>query len=300
MQDWRQSTQPADVPARGGLTHLEGTLASRDGTELYTRLVRPPQPLAVVGIVHGYGDHSGCYVELMERLAAAGFESHAVDFRGHGRSGGRRGFARRWSDFLDDLETFVARLRRAAGGQLHAEAQPLFLLGQSHGALLLVHAALHGLADIRGMVFTSPYLRFTLPVPPWKLSFGRLIASVAPGFPMPTDIRVEMLTADPAILELARSDPLSLRIVTPGWFFAAQRAQTEALARAPDFRVPLLVVQGGRDPITDPAATEAFYNRLGSEDKTYRCFPDMRHETLREVGRREVGETIVEWLRSRC
>jgi lysophospholipase len=300
MQDRWDSAQRADAPARGGLTHLEGTLASRDGTELFTRLVRPPQPLAVVGIVHGYGDHSGCYTELMERLAAAGFEAHAVDLRGHGHSSGRRGFARRWTDFLDDLEAFVGRLRRAAGGQLHSEARPLFLLGQSHGALLLTHAALHGLADIRGMVFTSPYLRFTLTVPAWKLSVGRLIASVAPGFPMPTDIRVEMLTADPVILGLARSDPLMLRIVTPGWFFAAQRAQLEALARAPDFRLPVLVVQGGRDPITCPATTEAFFQRLGSEDKTYRCFPDMRHETLREVGRQEVAETIVDWLRRRC
>jgi lysophospholipase len=300
MQDWRPSTQRTGDPARGGLTHLEGTLASRDGTELYTCQVRPPQPLAVVGIVHGYGDHSGCYTELMERLAAAGFEAHAVDLRGHGRSTGRRGFARRWTDFLDDLEAFVARLRRAAGGPLHPDGRPLFLVGQSHGALLLAHAALHGLTDIRGMVFTSPYLRFILAVPPWKLSLGRLIASVAPGFPMSSEIRMEMLTGDPAMLGTARVDPLRLRIVTPGWFFAAQRAQIETLARAPDFRLPVLVIQGGRDPITDPAATEAFFTRLGSEDKTYRGFPDMLHETLREIGRQQVGDTIVEWLRERC
>lgn len=262
--------------------------------------MRPPQPLAVIGIVHGYGDHSGCYTELMERLAAAGFEAHAIDLRGHGRSGGRRGFARHWSDFLDDLQAFVERLQRSTGAHLQAGALPLFLLGQSHGALLLVHAALHGLSGVRGMLFTSPYLRFTLPVTPWKLRVGRLIRTVAPGFPMPTDIRVEMLTSDPEVLVLARGDALRLRIVTPGWFFAAQRAQAEALARAPDFHLPVLIIQGGRDPITDPAASEAFFRRLGSEDKTYRCFTGMRHETLREVGRDEIVEMIIEWLRGRC
>src|SRR4029453_12971312 len=79
---------PAEL-TRGGLTHLEGTLTSADGTELFVRSVRPLQPQAVVAIVHGYGDHSGCYLELMERLAAAGFEAHAFDLRGHGRSAGR-------------------------------------------------------------------------------------------------------------------------------------------------------------------------------------------------------------------
>src|SRR5439155_3975166 len=42
--------QPGD-PARGGLTRLEGTLSSRDGTGLFVRSVRPPQPKALVAIV---------------------------------------------------------------------------------------------------------------------------------------------------------------------------------------------------------------------------------------------------------
>ena len=149
-------------------------------------------------------------------------------------------------------------------------------------------------------MFTSPYLRFALPVPAWKVSAGRLIGYALPWFPMRTEIRAEMLTSDASMLALARGDPLSLQIVTPGWFFAAQEAQAVALARAPDLRLPALIIQGGRDPVTDPAATEAFFHRLGSEDKTYRCFPEMRHETLRESGRQEVWETIVDWLRGRC
>src|SRR5947209_7421997 len=127
---------------RGGLTHLEGTVTSRDGTSLYVRALRPPQPLAVVGIVHGYGDHSGCYLEGMDLLATSGFEAQAMDLRGHGRSEGRRGHIGSWTDYLDDLEAFLVRLRQAAGGATFAGARPLFLLGQSHGALLLIHAAL--------------------------------------------------------------------------------------------------------------------------------------------------------------
>jgi lysophospholipase len=285
--------------SRGGLTFLDGTIPSRDGTPLYVCSLRPPQPLGVVAVVHGYGDHSGCYRETMERLATAGFETHAVDLRGHGHSGGRRGHVGRWHDYLDDLSAFLERVRRSTGADLTGNPRPLFLLGQSHGGLLILHAALAGLAEVQGVILTSPYVRCALPVSAWKLAFGRVASRIVPWLPLGSEIRSEMLTADPAVLETARGDPLTLRIATPGWFFAAERAQAEALARAPDFRLPVLVIQGGRDPVTDPAATELLFQRLGSEDKSFRLFPQMRHETLREAGRDAVWDTILAWLRDR-
>jgi len=284
---------------RGGLTHLEGTIGSRDGSSLFVRSVRPPQPLAVVGIVHGYGDHSGCYTEGLHLLAASGFEAQAIDLRGHGRSEGRRGHVGRWTDYLDDMVAFLSRLRQAAGSDSFVGQRPLFLLGQSHGALLLIHASLRGLAEVQGLVLTSPYLRFALAVPAWKLTVGRLCARAVPWLPIPSEIRAEMLTSDTAMLELARKDALALKIATPGWFFSAQRAQAEAIARAPSFQSPVLVIHGGQDPIADPAATRGFFERLGSEDKTYREYSVMRHETLREAGRQEVWDTIIRWLRER-
>jgi lysophospholipase len=290
---------PATGTARGGLTHLEGTFASRDGTDLFVRSVRPMQPQAVVAILHGYGDHSGCYTELMGHLAGAGFEAQAIDFRGHGRSAGRRGFVSRWSEYLDDFHAFMDRLQRGAVGSLGAEPRPLFLLGQSHGALLVIHAALAGLQGVRGVVMTSPYLRSAFAVPGWKLTVGRVADRVAPWLPIRSQLRCEMMTTDPALVEVIRADPHCLRIATPRWFFAARAAQAEAIARAGQFQLPALLIQGEQDPVADAAAARLFYERLGSEDKSYLSFPAMRHETHREVGRAEVWDAMVRWLRER-
>ena len=114
------------------------------------------------------------------------------------------------------------------------------------------HAGLNDLEEVRGLVLTSPYLRFALPVPAWKLSAGRLIGYALPWFPMRTEIRAEMLTSDASMLALARSDPLRLQIVTPGWFFAAQEAQAVALARGPDLRLPALVTVSSVDAMIEP------------------------------------------------
>src|SRR5688572_6506235 len=51
--------------------------------------------LARLVIVHGYGEHSARYGEFMRWMAGRGVACYSFDFRGHGRSSGRRGFVRR-------------------------------------------------------------------------------------------------------------------------------------------------------------------------------------------------------------
>jgi alpha-beta hydrolase superfamily lysophospholipase len=173
------------------------------------------------------------------------------------------------------------------------------MLGQSHGALLLIHAVLGGLTDLRGLILTSPYLRAAFPIPAWKLAVGRLADRCLPWLPIPSEIRPEMLCRDSQGLEFNRNDSLRLQIATPRWFFTARQAQVQAVARAAEVRLPVLVIQGEQDPVADPAAAREFFERAGSTDKSYRSFPGLRHETHREQERAVVREVILEWLRDR-
>ena len=47
----------------------------------------------------------------------------------------------------------------------------------------------------------------------------------------------------------------------------------------------------GRSPVT-----LAFFERLGSADKTLRLYPEMLHEPLNEIGREEVVKEMTGWL----
>src|SRR5438552_19122890 len=80
------------------------------------------------------GDWSSdvCSSDLAATAAvAAGFEAHVVDLRGHGRSGGRRGFARRWTDFLDDQIGRASCMERvwSSGFEVGSKAKELPRLG---------------------------------------------------------------------------------------------------------------------------------------------------------------------------
>src|SRR5947207_165324 len=86
---------------------------------------------ARMGLLHGYGDHCGRYEHFYQWMANRGVASCAFDFRGHGRSEGKRGFVARWQEYLDDLKVFLQQPEMSA-----RDGPPVFLVGHSHGGLV--------------------------------------------------------------------------------------------------------------------------------------------------------------------
>ena len=84
----------------------------------------------------------------------------AFDFRGHGRSEGRRGHCNHFDDYVADLETALAKLRELA------PSLPIAIIAQSHGALValgLLTRPERLPPDIRGAILGSPYLGWRSP-----------------------------------------------------------------------------------------------------------------------------------------
>jgi alpha-beta hydrolase superfamily lysophospholipase len=93
-------------------------------------------------------------------------------------------------------------------------------------------------------------------------------------------------------------DPLYGRSTTPRWFSEATRAQREAIARAGDIDVPLLVLAGSGDEIADVRAARAFVDAARSRDKRLVVYDGFRHELFNEVRRAEpIGEAVA-WLKA--
>src|SRR5690348_7750839 len=106
------------------IDHVQTSEASLacNGVVLHQWSVAPQTPWATVAFVHGYGDHAGRHAHFLRWLAERGVACHAIDLRGHGRSTGRRGFVKRWEEYLDDVTVF---LQRAA----QEPTTPVFLSG---------------------------------------------------------------------------------------------------------------------------------------------------------------------------
>src|SRR5690606_29649374 len=138
-------------------------------------------------------DFADKYLEFLPYLAEQGFVACICDLRGHGKSDGITGYARRWSEYLDDVRFFRQQIQAQ-----HPEL-PLFLIGQSHGGLLLTH---HGIVEgegLAGVILVAPFLQLCMPVPAYLRVAAVVLNVIAPWLGLPSRVRSEMLSADPNI-----------------------------------------------------------------------------------------------------
>jgi alpha-beta hydrolase superfamily lysophospholipase len=82
-------------------------------------------------------------------------------------------------------------------------------------------------------------------------------------------------------------------------YYAIRDGAEEALAAAPQFRRPLLLVHGEKDSVTSVAATREFFERAASADKTLTVYPGMLHETHNDLGRERVIADVIAWIEQR-
>jgi lysophospholipase len=264
------------------------------GSIYFRAMAAKGEAWARVGMLHGYGDHCSRYEHFYRWLAERGVASAAFDFRGHGRSEGRRGHVARWEEFLEDLEVFLRQSEMKRG-----EGPPVFLVGHSHGGLVMAKAAIDGLSGVAGAIFSCPYLKSAVPVPWWKGILARVGDRCLPAMAVPTGMRPEWLCGDQEMMEDSKNDPLGHRVATPRWFATMQRAQAEVMERAGEFKWPMLMLIGKKDCVAVPEVGEEFYRRAGSSEKKLLVYPEMLHEVLREKEREEVFGEILLWMKER-
>jgi alpha-beta hydrolase superfamily lysophospholipase len=276
---------------------IEPTSTSRfrsaDGTELYAEFFAQPDARGAALILHGYAEHCGRYREVAHAVTQSGLAALSFDMRGHGRAAGARGHALRFDEYLADAEAAIAELDRLAGG-----APPLALVCHSHGGLI----GLRLLADpfrcpsrIRCAVLSSPFLGLGMKVSPVKRAAARLIGALLPGFTMPNEIAIELLTHDEGKLAERRVDTLCHEVAGARWFSEAQAAQAWVREFAPRVAVPTLWLVAGEDRLADPLVTRAVFERTGG-DKRWHLFDSLYHEVLNETDRAATFDLVRAFL----
>ena len=148
---------------------------------------------------------------------------------------------------------------------------------------------------VAGLILSSPFLRLKMPVPLWKRAAASVLSRLAPSFAMPSDIPMEWISHDKAIVEETRADPLEHQVATPRWFTETLLAQTQVVQRAGSIRIPVVLLYAGDDKIAEAEESERFFERL-TVDKVARRYDGYYHEIFNEIGREAVFEDLESWL----
>ncbi|MGI8822414.1 MAG: lysophospholipase [Acidimicrobiia bacterium] len=256
---------------------------TRDDLDLLTRHWGPAGPAkATMLLVHGLSEHSGRWDHVARFFAAAGYDTHGFDLRGHGLSDGAHVDVDRFDMFVGDVAEMVAEVRSEL---------PLVIYGHSMGGLITTLYAVsdHPQPDL--YVLSAPALGADVAAP------LRIAASVlgraVPGLRMGTGLKGEQLSRDPKVGEAYFADPLVYIKGTARFGAALLGAMPEAAQAVGAIRVPTLVIHGGDDTVVPPWASEPMAAVPGVER---RVWPGLRHEMHNEPERDEVLDFVAVWL----
>lgn len=249
-------------------------------------------PRAVVVLAHGGLEHSGRYAHVADQFGDAGLATYAIDFRGHGRSGGRAGQIERMSLLVDDLDRLVRLVE-----QRHSEV-PIFLLAHSLGAMVALEYVITVHRDLAGLVLSGTGIDVS-GIPQLRATVAKRLSAALPNLGL-MKLASDGVSRDPSVVRGYDQDPLVFRGRVPVRTAAELLVSADRVTpRLGSVRLPLLVLHGGADIIATSAGARMVYEGAGSIDKTLNVYDGLYHEIFNEPEKFAVIDDVVKWIEAR-
>jgi len=240
-------------------------------------------------IIHGLGEHSGRYSNFFNRFSNK-FNVFAIDLRGHGRSGGKRGHILSFSEYLNDIKYFIEYIRNISNNK------KIYLLGHSMGGLISIRYAECYPEDIKGIIISSPLLKMRVHVPVFKKIVGRAVSRFIPGISMSNGLDPAFLSHDKSVVEAYKTDPLVHTLVSARWFTEVKRAMEQSFQDANKISMPSLLLHAGDDQLTDPDGSRDLFPLISSKNKELKVYEGLYHEIFNEIEKEKVFADVENWL----
>jgi alpha-beta hydrolase superfamily lysophospholipase len=262
-----------------------------DGLKIFAQAWIPESEIkAVVCLVHGLGEHSSRYKQLPVDLTNSGFALIGYDLRGHGKSGGKRGYTPSYDAYLSDITKLLNEASEKFPGK------KLFLYGHSMGGNLVINYALRNpSSNISGVITTGPWLKLSRPLSPFMNSLAMFLNKYFPSFRTFHGIKSTNFSRVKHRVEDQVKDEFMHPWISARTFICIRDAGLWALNNASEFKFPLLILHGGSDKVTSPESSKEFISKVKT-DGTLKIFDDLYHEIHDEPRRDEIFSVFIDWI----
>lgn len=274
------------------MNHQEGVFVGVRKSGLYYQGWLPDgEPGAVLLVVHGLAEHSGRYMNLVDRFVPQGYAVYGVDHLGHGRSEGKRLVVERFADYTEPLKAYSAMVRCWQPGK------PVFLVAHSMGGLIGATILLSNQEEFAGAILSGPAVMPPGSIPAATVFIGRLLSRLFPSLGLVPRGPMGDICRDPAVVAAYVADPLVYKGRITARLGAEMLGAMERLRReAGRIRLPLLILQGSADRLVDPAGAQILYDRVASADKRLIVYEGFFHEVFNEPEHGRVLDDVEQWL----
>jgi alpha-beta hydrolase superfamily lysophospholipase len=271
------------------MTRTASSFSGVGGTTIAYDVYEPEgDPKGLILVSHGLGEHRGRYHHVADRLVGLGLRVAVPDHRGHGESGGPRADTRNVDDYTADLDS----LRKLTV----LEGKPTYLLGHSMGGLIALDYALDHQADLKVLILSGALILPGEDQPPWLVAIAKVLGKVVPTLGT-LALDPKSVSRDPEVVDAYENDPLNYHGKVKAGTGAALLTRLQTFPqRLPSLTLPLLVMHGEKDKLTNPEGSKLVDKLAGSTDKTLTIYPGLFHEIFNEPEQDQVLTDVTTWL----
>ena len=276
------------------MKHTEGTFKSMRDLKIYHQAwLSEGEVKAILMIVHGVGEYSGRYTNVVNRFVPLGYAVYGLDHIGHGKSEGEREMVNRFEDFTEPLTTYYQKIIEQHPGI------PVFIYGHSMGALITSFYLLDHQEKFIGAIISAPPVVVPANITPFTITLGKILSTIAPKMGL-IGLDTNYLSHDKRVVETYNTDPMVFHGKMPARLSAEMlRAMTRVSDEAARITLPLFILHGSGDQIVDLAGAKMLYEKANSTDKTLKIYEGLYHEVHNELDRDLMFSDLEQWLSAR-
>lgn len=266
-------------------------LIVRDGAGLGLEVWRAENAKAVIIALHGMNDYAHAFEGAGEFWSReAGITLYAYDQRGFGRS---PGFGR-WAGeetLKADLMAAVAAVRAENPGK------PVFLVGHSTGAAVVMKAGAGAMLDVDGVILAAPGVWGGSRLPlAYRIALN-FAARIAPGITLTGARAKRQATDNIAILREVLADPYVIKPTRLDAVLGVVRLMGDAYDASDEIGGRVLFLYGKKDEIIPIEAMTKTAERLCGAVEV-KAYADGWHLLFRDLQAEAVWRDVAEWVAS--
>lgn len=281
-----------------------GEWHTRDGIPLGWHSWLPShKPRAIAVAIHGMGGAGYDFEPLGEYLTTRDMGLHSFHLRGQGLDPEpkRRGDLENAELFFQDTIDFYREIARR-----HPDL-PIFLAGESMGAVIAVHTALRLQAGNRppaGLALFAPVVEIQGELKLWQRILFHVLFRLQPtrrfspkAF-MDPNAPPPRMTRDEEYQSAMEDAPHRIESFTLRFFREIGRMIQECGPAAANLRVPVGAWYAGNDLFIRPERVEAFCEQIPAPCQRF-PYPESYHLLFRDFDAEQVMESVASWMEER-
>jgi alpha-beta hydrolase superfamily lysophospholipase len=273
------------------MQHREFFFEGMNGTQLYSQYWLPEEsPRAVIALVHGIGEHSGRYMNVVDHMVSNQIAVYGYDNRGHGKSPGQRGHIDSWLEYCVDLRNFLTMIKE------HQSGCPIFLMGHSMGALIILEFILSGAGKLAGAILSGTPIEPVAVAKPHLIVLAQILSRVFPRFPINLNLDRDALSRIPSVVKAYEEDPLVHSRVSVRWGTESLSALNLVKMQVGNINIPILMIHGEADRLNLAKGAKKFFDQIQYNDKEYIGYPDSYHEVYNDLDCEKMLSDLLNWI----